>query len=77
MLQIPRQLEPEHLRVNDEHVGAAEPGRDGLVHEVVGLDCLLGDGVNCALENVAFAARGDADRRRDRAGSRPRPIPGG
>jgi hypothetical protein len=57
-----QEFEPEHLHMDDEPVRTAEPGGDRLVHEVVGLDRLLGHGPDGTFEVVAFAARHGADR---------------
>jgi hypothetical protein len=50
------QLQPEHLGVRDEWIGATVPDRDRLIDEVVGLRRLLGDGVDGVLEDLALTA---------------------
>jgi hypothetical protein len=50
-------LESEHLRLGDERIGAAVPGLDRLVDEVVGLGGLLSDGVDGVLEDLARSRR--------------------
>jgi hypothetical protein len=47
-----QQLEAEHLGVNHQGLVSGDPGREDLVHELVGLDRLLGHGLNRVLEEV-------------------------
>jgi hypothetical protein len=49
------ELEPEHLRVNRDRV-IASTGSLRFIDELVGLDGLLGDGVDGVLEDLAFSA---------------------
>ena len=49
------ELEPEHLRMDGDRM-IASTGSLRFVNEVIGLDALLGDGVDGVLEDVALAA---------------------
>ena len=51
-----QELEPQHLGVSDDRIGAAMPEGNGFVDQIVGLRRLLGDGVDGVLEDLAFAA---------------------
>lgn len=54
-----QELQAQHLHVDDERIGPAVPDVDGLVDEVVGLRCLLGDDVDGVLEDVALSVEGE------------------
>jgi hypothetical protein len=64
----PEEFEPEHLRMDGDRM-ITSTGSLRFVHELVGLDGLLGDVVDSVLEDVALAAchcemlaRGSVDR---------------
>jgi hypothetical protein len=46
------QFQPKHLGVRHEQIGPVVPDLDRLVNEIVGLGCLLGDGVGGQLKNL-------------------------
>ena len=52
-----QELRAEHLGVGDEWIGPPVPDPNRLVDEVVSLRCLLGDGVDGVLEDLALPPR--------------------
>jgi hypothetical protein len=57
-----QELKPKHLGVGDERIRAAVPHLDRLVDELIGLGCLLGDGLDSLFEDVSLSrvATGEA-----------------
>jgi len=55
-----QQLEPEHLRVNGDRMGAVEPGVERLVDKVVGIRGLLDDGAGSSLARESASEDQDA-----------------
>ena len=52
-----QELEPEHLGVGNERIGATVADLDRLVHQLVRFGGLLGDGVDGALKDVSISLR--------------------
>ncbi len=51
-----QELQPKHLRVDHERIGASVAHADRLVDEIVGLVGLLGNDVDGVFENLALSA---------------------
>ena len=51
-----QELEPEHLRADRDRMIASTGGGGLPLHELVGFDCLLGQGPDDVLEDLALSA---------------------